>query len=58
MGEAFNFAKITAAIGDVISVVDSVFAAITSNPLLVLFVSASVLGVGIKIFKKLRRAAG
>ena len=57
MGEVFDFAKIQVMISNVISVVDSVFDAITSNPLLILFVSASVLTMGIGIFKRLKRAA-
>jgi hypothetical protein len=44
-------------IADVVSVLGSAFGALTANPLLVFFISASVLGVGIGVFKRLRRAA-
>ena len=48
---------ITAAISDVVSVTGEVFTAITSNALLVFFLAASVLGVGIRMFIKLKDTA-
>lgn len=49
-------AAIIEGISDVTSVVTTSFSAMTSNALLVFFLSASVLGVGIRMFRKLRRA--
>jgi hypothetical protein len=47
----------TSGVEVVVGVVGSVMAAMLANPLLIFFFSASVLGVGIGVFKRLRRAA-
>ena len=48
---------ITGAIADVVTVIGEVFTALTGNALLVFFLAAGLLGVGIGMFKKLRSAA-
>jgi len=48
-------ATIIAGISDVVSVVGTVFTAITSNDLLVFFLAASALSVGIGKFASLKR---
>ena len=48
---------IIAGISDVVSVVGTVFTAITGNELLVFFLAAGVLGVGIGAFARLKRIA-
>lgn len=48
---------IVSGISTVTSVVSQVFSAITSNPLLVFFLSVSVLGAGIGVFMRLKNAA-
>jgi uncharacterized membrane protein (DUF106 family) len=40
------------------SVVGEVFSMITGNPILVVFLAAALMGVAIRMFKKLRGAAG
>ena len=50
-------AAIISGISDVVTVLGTAFTAMTANDLLVFFISASVLGVGIGVFKRLRRAA-
>lgn len=44
-------------IGDVTTIVGSVFTMITGNPLLAVFVSASLVGVGIAVFQQAKGAA-
>lgn len=44
-------------IGDVTTVVGSVFTLITGNPLLAFFVAASLVGVGIGVFQQAKGAA-
>lgn len=46
--------EITAAITSLTGVMTTVVSAITGNPVLVLFLSASVIGLGVGIFKKLK----
>jgi len=48
---------VTGAISEVVTVIGEVFTALTGNALLVFFLAASVLGVGIGMFKRLRGAA-
>lgn len=44
-------------ISDVTTIVGSIFTLITGNPLLAVFVSASLVGVGIGVFKRAKGAA-
>ncbi|MCD8017391.1 MAG: hypothetical protein LUE97_06305 [Oscillospiraceae bacterium] len=48
---------ILAAVATVTTVVGNVFDMITGNALLVVFVAASLVGVGIKVFKSIKSAA-
>ena len=48
---------VTAVTETVLPLVTSVFTAITANPLLVVFLGASLLGVGIGVFRRLRSVA-
>ena len=47
---------VIAAVTDVFGLVGSVLTEITGTPILVFFLAASFIGVGIGIFKKLKRA--
>lgn len=48
---------ITSATGTLTTLVGDIFTMITSNPLLCVFVAAGLLGVGIKVFRQLKRAS-
>ncbi len=48
---------ITAATGTITTLVGDIFTMITSNPLLCVFVAAGLLGVGIRVFRQLKRAS-
>lgn len=48
---------ITAALGTITSLVTSVFELMTSNTLCVVFLGASLLGVGFMIFRRIKSAA-
>ena len=48
---------ITRALGDLVDVMEQVFAIMVSNPLLVVFLAGSLLTVGIRIFRKIKSAA-
>lgn len=48
--------ELTTAVGDVFSVMNLSFDEIVSNPILMLFLAGSVIGLGIGIFKGLRSA--
>ena len=54
---ASTMATITSATGTVTTVVGDTFEVMTSNPLLVFFLAAAVIGVGIVVFKQIRKAA-
>lgn len=49
-------AELTTAVGDVFGVMNLSFDQIVSNPILMLFLGGSVIGLGIGIFKGLRSA--
>ena len=53
-----DLSAVTGAMSTLTSLVNSVFSMLTGNPLLVLFLAAGLLGVGIRVFTKLRGAAG
>lgn len=48
---------ITGATSTITTLVGDIFTMITGNPLLCVFVAAGLLGVGISVFKKLKRAS-
>ena len=48
----------TSAVSTVGEMVSEVFTMITSNPLLCVFVAASLIGVGIAVFRKIKGASG
>ena len=50
-------ATMVSAIDDVVDVMEQVWAIMVSNPLLVVFLAASLLIVGVRIFRKVKRAA-
>lgn len=45
------------AIGDLVDVMEQVFAIMTSNPLLLVFLAAGLFALGIRIFRKVKGAA-
>ena len=52
---AVGMTEVTAGITSLGSVMTSVVGMITGNPILVLFLAASVAGLGIGLFRKLKR---
>ncbi|MEM0174252.1 MAG: hypothetical protein QXI16_07090 [Sulfolobaceae archaeon] len=56
MSASTDSQALMAGVTDVFSVVNQVFTQITSNWVLTLFLSASVIGLGIGIFRGLRRS--
>lgn len=52
---AVGMTEVTAGITSLGGVMTSVFGMITGNPILVLFLAASVAGLGIGLFRKLKR---
>ncbi len=46
---------LTKAVGDVFTLMGTCFTQITSQPVLVLFIAGSLIGVGCRAFAKLRR---
>lgn len=57
-GTTGNISAITGALPTLTTVVNSIFDMIVGNPLLVVFAAAGLLYVGIRIWRRLRRAAG
>lgn len=51
-------AAVTGAMSTVTDLVGSVFTAMTGNEFLVVFLAASMLGVGVSVFQRLRGAVG
>lgn len=49
---------VTSAADTVTTFVNKVFTMMTGNALLAVFMAASLIGVGIRVFRRLRRAAG
>ena len=49
--------SVTQAMGDVVDVMGQVWEVMVSNPLLVVFLAASLFAVGVRIFRKVKRAA-
>lgn len=45
------------ALGDLVEVMEQVFAVMVSNPLFVVLLAASLFALGIRIFRKVKRAA-
>ena len=56
-GGRFSISTVTSAMDDLADVVGQVFNVIVSNPFLVTLAAASLLTVGIRIFRKVKRAA-
>lgn len=51
-------ASMTSGVSDVLSVATSAVTFLTGNPLCLIFIGASLLGLGFKIFKKAKGASG
>ena len=56
-GGRYTVTALTKALGDVVDVMEQVWAVIVSNPFLVVLVAASLFAVGVRIFRKVKRAA-
>lgn len=56
-GDAATLAPVTTAMSTVVTVMGQVWELMTANPLLVVFLASSLLGVGIKMFRKVKGAA-
>ena len=52
-----TLAPIITGMGSLVEVMGEVWDVMTSNPLLVVFLAASLFGVGIRIFRKVKSAA-
>lgn len=52
-----RYGKLVNAVGDLTDVMEQVFAIMTSNPLLLVLLAASLFSVGIWIFRKVKGAA-
>lgn len=55
--EATGITAITGAVSTITTMVGDVFSTITGNALLCVFAAAGLLGVGISVFRRLKRAA-
>ena len=55
--DASTLTPIITAMGSLVDVMGEVWNVMTANPLLSVFLAASLLGVGIRIFKKVKSAA-
>lgn len=55
--ETSTLAPIITGMGDIVTVMTQVWSVMTSNPLLVAFLGASLLTVGIRVFRKVKSAA-
>ena len=54
---AGDLSSVVSSMDTLTSIVSKIFSMLTGNPLLVLFLAAGLLSVGIGVFKKLKRAA-
>ena len=54
---AGNYLPIFAALDDVVDVMGEVWKVMTGNPLLVAYLAAGLIGVGVWIFRKVKRSA-
>ena len=52
-----TLAPIITAMGSLVEIMGSVWSFMTSNPLFLVFLGASLFGVGIKLFRKVKSAA-
>lgn len=57
LGGAATLAPVTSAMSTLVDVMGKVWEVMVANPLLVVFLAASLLSVGISIFKRVKRAA-
>lgn len=48
---------LTKAMGDLVDVMEQVWAIMVSNPMLVVFLAAGLFTVGVRVFRKVKRAA-
>ena len=55
--DAATLTPIITAMGSLVEVMGEVWDVMTSNPLLLVFLAASLFGVGIRIFRKVKGAA-
>lgn len=56
MGETGGIATVTGAVGDVFGLVGTVINQIISQPILVFFLAVAFIGVGIGVFRHMKRA--
>lgn len=52
-----TIANVQAAIADVFTIMGDVFTEMCGNPLLLLFIGATFVGVGVRVFRTLRKGA-
>lgn len=57
VGGGGRYSKLVDAVGDLVDVMEQVFAIMTSNPLLLVFLAAGLLSLGVWIFHKVKGAA-
>ena len=55
--DAGNYIPVIRAIDDLVDVMQQVWIVMVSNPFLVVLIAASLLTVGVRIFRKVKRAA-
>ena len=56
-GDATTLAPVTTAMSTLVTVMGAVWEVMVANPLLVVFLAASLFSVGIRIFRKVKGAA-
>lgn len=57
VGGGGRYSKLVNAVGDLADVMEQVFAIMTSNPLLLVFLAAGLLSLGVWIFHKVKGAS-
>lgn len=57
LGEAASFTSVTQGVTDIMSVVTTMITTILGNPVLVALLAAGFVGVALKIFKRMKKAA-
>lgn len=57
VGGGGRYSKLVDAVGDLVDVMEQVFAIMTSNPMLLVWLAGSLLSFGVWIFRKVKGAA-
>lgn len=57
LGETASFTSVTQGVTDIMSVVTTMITTILGNPVLVALLAAGFVGVALKIFKRMKKAA-